>query len=109
MKQNEFVQVPVVFLEFGFPVRVNLYFYIPDGKKLTLFKKKGQVLEMDNLAEVTRARAFRLFALKSELEKAILEKEAEQHKQVLQDQEKEEEDEPTQKIELTGSVIRWVG
>ncbi len=71
---SQFVRVPAMFLQAGFPLKIALYQYTPITKGLRVLHRRGEVLDLASFCEVNRPSLnATVVVLKQDLEKILKE------------------------------------
>ncbi len=73
IRQNleAYVQVPMMFLQAGFPLKLSLFIFTPRDQRVSLFRRKGEILELESLMALLKLPPARLLTQKVELDSAV--------------------------------------
>lgn len=63
---KDFIRVPMLFIQSGFPLKVSLFIYHPFEKKVALLKRKGEILDLDLMLVSKTKYQMQLVTLKDE-------------------------------------------
>ncbi len=72
MSASNFTRLPIVLLQFGQPLQTNIYFHSVVDRAVILLRKRGEVLDISEVSELTRG-GVKLLARAWEIEKALKE------------------------------------
>jgi hypothetical protein len=67
---GDFVSLPVTLLQFGAPLKIDIYFRSPVHRTHVLFKHRGEVIDISQFEQVTRT-GVKLVARKQECEAVL--------------------------------------